>query len=234
MRSQIEDLSGLRRGLVRIACSQALAALLLPLEIARFTTAHPLVHFAVAVSNHKRAVAMLRDYETDLALVFQPDSYPELETLMAVPSRLMAIMAAGHPLAARKSLRLRDCAAFPLALLDRGFAGRQIADEIIRGGSTRFDIQVEANSFEFLRNYVASTQAITLQIARGALPDMLGDELIALPIDDREQKHGSLVFGQLRGRNLPIAAARFADQLTRRLDDLPTIPLDNGPNPAFN
>jgi DNA-binding transcriptional LysR family regulator len=228
VRSQIEDLSGLRRGLVRIACSQALAAFLLPQEIARFTTAHPSVHFTVSVSDHKRAVTMLRDYEADLALVFQPDRYPEFEPLVTAGQRLMAIMAADHPLASRKTLRLRDCAAFPLALLDRSFAGRQIADGIMDGGSTRFDIRVEANSFEFLRNYVARTQAITMQIELGALPDMLGDGLIARPIDDREQMRGSLVLGQLRGRDLPVAAARFADQLTRRLDALRTIPVAGG------
>jgi DNA-binding transcriptional LysR family regulator len=220
VRSQIEDLSGLRRGLVRIACSQALAAFLLPVEIARFTAAHPSVHFAVSVSDHKRAVAMLREYEADLALVFQPDPYPEFASPMAVEQRLMAIMAADHPLASRKTIRLRDCAGFPLALLDRSFAGRQIADGIMSGQSTRFDVQVEANSFEFLRNYVARTQAITLQIELGALPDMLGDGLVACPLSDRDQTRGALVLGQLRGRNLPVAAARFADELTRRLDDL--------------
>jgi len=226
VQSQIEDLSGLRRGIVRIACSQALAAFLLPKEIAAFTTAHPMVHFAVSVRDHKRAVAMLCDYEADLALVFQPDRYPQFEPLMEVGQRLMAIMAADHPLALQKILRFRDCAAFPLALLDRSFGGRQIADGIIGGGSTRFDIRVEANSAEFLRNYVARTQAITLQIEFGALPDMLGEALVARPIDDREQMHGSLVLGQLRGRNLPIAAAKFANQLTRRLDALRTMPVE--------
>jgi DNA-binding transcriptional LysR family regulator len=225
VRSRIEDLSGLRRGLVRIACSQALASFLLPREIAAFTTAHPQVHFVVSVSDHKHAVAMLRDYEADLALVFQPDRYPELEPLIAIGQRLMAIMAVDHPLASCGSLRLRDCATFPLALLDRGFAGRQIADDIIGAGSALFDVRVEANSAEFLRNYVARTRAITLQIELGALPDMLGDDLIARPIDDREQMKGLLVLGQLRGRNLPIAAAGFADQLTRRLDAMRTTPL---------
>jgi DNA-binding transcriptional LysR family regulator len=224
VQSQIEDLSGLRRGVVRIACSQALAAFLLPQEIGAFTTEHPGVHFAVSVTDHKRAVALLRDYEADLALVFQPDTYPELEPLMAVGQRLMAIMRADHVLASRPTLRLRDCAAFPLALPDRSFGGRQIAEGIMSGGSTRFDVQVEANSFEFLRAYAARTDAITLQIEVGALPAMLGDGLVARPIDDREQMHGALVLGQLRGRNLPVAAAKFADQLIRRLDGPRTLP----------
>ena len=39
MRSQIEDLKGLRRGVVRMACSQALALDFLPREIAEFRNA---------------------------------------------------------------------------------------------------------------------------------------------------------------------------------------------------
>jgi DNA-binding transcriptional LysR family regulator len=223
--SQIEDLSGLRRGMVRIACSQALAAFLLPREIARFTQTYPLVHFAVTVRDHTEAVAMLRDYDADLALVFEPGRYPDFQPLMAVGQRLVAIMAAAHPLARRQSLRLRDCAAFPLALLDRSFGGRQILDERMASGSASLDIRIEANSFEFLRNYVACTEAITLQIELGAMPELLSRDLISRPIDDADQTHGSLVLGQLRGRSLPVAAAKFADQLMRRLEELRTLPM---------
>lgn len=31
--------------------------------------------------------------------------------------------------------------------------------------------------------------------------------------------HGPLVLGQQRGRTLPVATAKFAEQLARRLDD---------------
>jgi len=41
MRSQIEDLKGLRRGVVRIACSQALAPDFLPDEIAKYRVRYP-------------------------------------------------------------------------------------------------------------------------------------------------------------------------------------------------
>ena len=109
-------------------------------------------------------------------------------------------------------------------MLDRTFAGRQIFEDCIAEGSARFDVRVEANSFEFLRNYVAQTQAITLQIELGAMVGMLDARLAARPVDDRDAPHGSLVLGQLRGRNLPVAAAKFAEQLSRRLNDLRTTP----------
>jgi hypothetical protein len=45
-----------------------------------------------------------------------------------------------------------------------------------------------------------------------------------IPIDDRDGVHGPLVLGQLRGRNRPVAVAKFAEQLTRRLNELRTLP----------
>lgn len=224
VQSQIADLAGMRRGLVRLACSQAVASYLLPQETAKFTKAFPLVHFVVAVRDYSSAVEMLRAYEADLALVFQPGHSPDFEPIIAVGQRLVAVMAADHPLAGRTTLRLRECAGYPLALFDRSFAGRQIFDDRIAEGSARFEVRVEANSFEFLRNYVAQTEAITLQIEIGAMAEMLDERLVARPIDDRDSAHGSLVLGQLRGRNLPVAAAKFAEQLSRRLNDLRTLP----------
>jgi hypothetical protein len=50
---------------------------------------------------------MLRDYAADVALVFQPDPYPEFASLIAVEQRLMAIMPAGQSQASRKTIRLR-------------------------------------------------------------------------------------------------------------------------------
>jgi DNA-binding transcriptional LysR family regulator len=57
MKSRIEDLKGLRRGTVRIACSPALALDFLPREIAAFRERHALVGVDVKVLDHEQAIA---------------------------------------------------------------------------------------------------------------------------------------------------------------------------------
>src|SRR6201992_1242209 len=56
MKSQIEDLKGLRRGTVRIACSQALALDFLPREVAAFRERFSSVSFEVKVLDHEQAM----------------------------------------------------------------------------------------------------------------------------------------------------------------------------------
>src|SRR5438552_6006040 len=116
MKSQIEDLKGMRRGTVRIACSQALALDFLPREIAQFRERHPLVSFEVEVADHEQAMAALAAYEVDLVLVFRPPFLANFQPLMTLEQRIVAVMAADHPLAAKNAIRLRDCSAYPVAL----------------------------------------------------------------------------------------------------------------------
>lgn len=219
IRSHIADLSGLRRGSVSIACSQALAYHLLPTRIAAYRQRFPLVSFAVKVLDHNKALVALSDYDVDLALVFRPPAQADFQVLTIVEQRLMAIMSEDHPLAGQSAVRLRDCADYPLALPERSYSGRQMLDEAFARTTERLTPVIESNSFEFLRNYVRYEQGITFQIQIGA-PDELRERhgLIARPVDLRDIKPASLAMGQLRGRTLSVAAAKFAEELGRHLE----------------
>jgi DNA-binding transcriptional LysR family regulator len=215
MKSQIEDLKGLRRGTVRIACSQALALDFLPREIAAYRGKFPLVQFEVKVFDHEQAMATLAALEVDLVLVFRPPFLMNFQPLMTLRQRLVALMPADHALAARKKIRLSDCVGYPVALAERSLGGRQLLTEVLARSNLRFDIVAESNSFEFLRGMVLRDKAISFQIEIGAVES---DELVVRQIDDRDVPGADLVLGHLRGRNLPVPAAKFAEQLARRME----------------
>ena len=219
MRSQIEDLKGLRRGNVRFACSQALAHGFLPTAVIAFRNAYPLITFEVVVSDHERAMKALALSEVDIVLVFRPPYSAGFRPLFTVKQRLMTVMAAHHPLAAKARLRLSDCRLYPLALPERSIGGRQLLDEVTARAGLALTPVIQSNSFEFLRGCVARSDAISFQIEVGALPDDLaGSGLVARPIDDRDVPAGNLVLGQLRDRNLPVASAMFCEHLRAGLE----------------
>lgn len=215
MKSQIQDLKGLRRGTVRIACSQALALDFLPREIAAFRRRHAAVSFDVKVLDHEQAMAALAAYDVDLLLAFRPPYLANFQPLMTLEQRLVAIMPARHPLAERKTLRLRDCVRYPVALAGSGFGGRGLLDQFCTRTGLRFQIAAESNSFELLRSLASHCELVTFQIRIGAPPGLAG--MTTRDVDARDATRANLVLGQLRGRNLPVATAVFAEQLTRAL-----------------
>jgi DNA-binding transcriptional LysR family regulator len=218
MKSQIEDLKGLRRGTVRIACSQALALDFLPRVITAFRKTHPMVAFDVKVVDHEHAIAALAAFEVDLVLVFRPPFLANFQPLMTLEQRLVAVMARNHPLAAKRKLRLRDCAAFPVALPERSIGGRQLLEEVSARTGLTFNIAAESNSFEMLRGLVSHAGLLSFQIRIGTMPEGNKLGLVARAIDDRDVPSANLVFGRLRDRNLPVATAVFAERVIGALE----------------
>lgn len=230
LRSQIADLSGVRRGRVALAVSQAVAHAFVPEAVGAYVRDFPNVAFEVRVCDHVTAQRALVDFSADLVLVLEPSPQAELQPLLVVEEPLHVVMGARHPLAERETIRLRELADHPLALLDGSFGGRQILEEALARRSWALAPTLETNSFELLRAYVRSERAVTVQFAigapgcRAAVDPGLDPGLVSRPLDRRDVAPGRLVLGQLRGRTLPVAAAKFADAVARRLDrrrDLP-------------
>jgi len=217
LRSQIEDLKGLRVGPVRVACSQALAYDFLPQRIAEFRRDRPRASFSLAVMDHDHALQALAAYEVELALVFRPAVWPSIRVIARLPQRLVAILRSDHPLARHTSLRLTDCAAYPLALPDRRYGGRQMLDEVAARRDMHFNMAAESNSFEMLRALSLRSNLVSFQVEIGAPAADRSAGLVGVPIDARDIPPADLALCQLRGRALPAMAASFAEALALSL-----------------
>lgn len=213
VQSQIADLSGERRGHISIACSQALLPYFLPEQIARYRSEHPAVTFSVLLRDREQAEQAIVDLSADIALVFEPIRLNEFENLLTVLQPVHAVMASDHPLADKQQLRLRDCLRFPLALPSGSIGVRHLLEAAVHRTSLTMTPTIESDSFEFLTHQALAENIITFQIPIGLPTGQETSGLISRPVDLRDVPNGVLYFGQLRGRTLPVAVARFAHQL---------------------
>ena len=217
VRSQIADLSGVRRGHVALACSQAFVTQVVPEEVQAYREKFPQVGFTVQVRDHVQAVAALTAFEADLALVLQPPPSADLHVLYACRQPLCALMRAGHPLAREAGpVRLRDCLAHAMALPDRSLAIRLHLEQALARKGVPLGPVVE---FELARVPAQPRSARGGGEPAGAerhprrpAPRQPPDRR-ARPRPDGDDPRAAA-----RGRLLSVAAAKFADQLTHSLD----------------
>lgn len=211
--SQIADLSGVRRGHVSIACSQALLPHFITSQISKYRMDHPAVTFNVLLRDRDAAEEVLRDYSADLGLVFEPPQTAEFQTILTVRQPVYAVMAPDHALARSDTVRLSDCLSYPTALPLNRYGVRYLFDAALHRAGLAVEPIVQSDSFEFLVNYTATGDAITFQIPIGLPPVDKESRVVGRPVDTRDIPAGLLYLMQLRTRTLPVAAARFADQL---------------------
>lgn len=214
VKSQIADLAGERRGHMSIACSQALLPYFLPQQISAYRKDHPAVTFDVLVRDRAAAEQALLDMSADLAVVFEPLRLMDFQILQTVRQPVFAVMTPDHPLAKKKTLRLHDCLSHPIALPTAPYGVRHLLEAAVRRTSI-LSLQpvIESDSFEFLRYHALAENIVTFQIAIGLPTDHNEETFVCRPLDERDVPPGTLYVGQLKGRNLPVAAARFAHQM---------------------
>ncbi|MFK7871200.1 MAG: LysR family transcriptional regulator [Roseobacter sp.] len=214
LQSRLADLSGVRRGEVRIGCSQAMVPYFLPHHIRAYQASHPNVSFEVIVLEHRAAQQALSERLIDIAMVFGAADVPDFKALLGVRQRLAAIMAHNHPLAKYDQLRLRQCYQYQVALPRMGFGSRAMVNAALQEKSYARPPELESNSFEYLKAHVTENLAVSFQIEIGApLPPIRDDALTGRLIDTNDVAPGTLWIGQLAGRGLSVAASRFAEQI---------------------
>ncbi|WP_428927022.1 LysR family transcriptional regulator [Marinibacterium sp. SX1] len=217
LQSQVADLSGVRRGHVSIACSQALLPYFLPDQIARYRKDHPGVTFSVKTRDRVEAEHDLSTFQSDIALVFEPQHMVDFEVILQIRQPIHVLMRADNPLAGQAELRLRDCLDQPYVAPSERYGVRVLMDAAVRRSTYRqIEPAVESESFDFMRHYILHENAIAFQFPIGL--NMTGGQgYVARPLSTRDVAPGNLFLGQLRGRILPVASGRFLQQLASAL-----------------
>jgi DNA-binding transcriptional LysR family regulator len=213
LKSQIADLSGVRRGHVAIACSQAFVDHLLPSEVAAYRAKFPQVSFMIQMRDHTWGISALRDFEADLALLINPPPFADIQVLHAGSQPLCALMHRSHPLAGEGPIRLRDCFRHPVAMPDGSLAIRRLLDDALARKQMPMDMQIESNSLEFQRNYASREPMLSFQVSVGIPVDT--PDLCARPVHEMDMPPVEIALAQLLGRTLSVAAAKFVDQLLK-------------------
>ncbi|WP_337270432.1 LysR family transcriptional regulator [Oryzifoliimicrobium ureilyticus] len=212
VKSQIEELQGLRRGTVRIALIEAVAEATAE-QIAIFRQQHPKISFEFKVMGSVEVLAAVAREEFDLGIAFNPPADRKFYTLAETRQTLCAVMARNHPLAERDGLRLSDCLESPILLGDRSFGGRSLLDAMADGTTINLQPIVVGNSIAAMEIIVAASEAICFQIEIGARTNEI---IIARRLRDPSLT-GRLVLGMRRGRQLPAIAAVLIETLRATL-----------------
>ena len=216
VQSQIADLSGIRRGHVRIASGADALRQFLPKEVSRYRTEHPAVTFDLQRCYGADAEARLDSLDADIAMIFAPIRMAHVHVAATVRQTLHCVMPDNHPLSQSEKLRLHDLAGYRLCLPKADSGIRQLLDTGLLRRATDVDVVLESDSFEFMQNYLRLENALGFQIPI-ALNDLASQDLVARPLDPADVPAGTLHLCHLKGRVLPVAAAKFLDAIITSL-----------------
>jgi DNA-binding transcriptional LysR family regulator len=178
--------TGLIRG--RLAVGMVIGCTVTPLfdALAAFHRAHPGVEISLLEGNSDRLVEGVRAGTIDLALIGAAAATPDgLDALTIISERLVAAVPAGHPLAKRRRVTLRDLGAYPIVCLPPGTGLRTVFDQACAAQSLQPVIALQASAADAIADL--AIRGLGVAILSNSMAARYLDRLTALTIDDVEK-----------------------------------------------
>ncbi len=218
VRSRIADLKGMRLGRVKIAATQETASLFLPTEIQKYRSDFPGVTFEVSVMPAEQAERALIEQSADIAVIFEPKRVTEFHSLINTSQSIVCLVGPDHRLAKREMVGLMECLDSPLLLPQRGNGIREMLETATSIKRLSISPAIESNSPQLLSNIASEGKGIAFTVPLALDHKNQNPNLISIPLDTKDVPPGLLFVGQLRLRTLPVAAAKFVEEIRKTLE----------------
>ena len=217
VKSRIADLTGMRAGHINIATTREVVAFFLPDLIKKHLAEFPAVTFGVNLCERGEAETSLLDNSDDIAIVYEPMHTRDMQAIYTGTQQVYCVMSENHPLATRESLKIYDCTPYPLLLPKPPEGIRHTLDHAAAKVGIALEPVLESNSLDLLRLMSQESKSLSFCLAINLRPDLAADRLASIPLDLNGVPAGVLTAGYLRGRTLPVAAARFLESVNKQL-----------------
>ncbi len=220
VRSELDALKGLRRGIVVVHAIETLVPNILPRAIRRFSTRYPEIRFDVTIDGGDHVVAAVREGRTDIGLAFYPPAESEIATMFRTRQPLLAVVVPDHPLAGRPRVSLADCADYPLSLPTRNTGSRILIDLACKTAGLHMPAALESNSVAMLVQFLTVNHGISFLPRLSVWDKLKSGELIAVPVRDRLMNSATIDAITHASRQLPVAAEEFLRFLQGEFQDV--------------
>jgi DNA-binding transcriptional LysR family regulator len=218
VKSAVDEIRGLRRGLVRIYAIEAVTSGVLNPAIREYLSDHVGISFEVEVitrDNNDVIHGLLRD-QTDIGIMYKLNVNSDIEYLAEFETPFAAIMSPSHPLASKEKLSIRELAGTPVAALHPSSATRRLIEEAMRATSTQLDYTLVVNSFEMAKEFARTSVGVTILPAISARLESKVGSLVTVPLSEWTLNRVRATICKHRGRPLAKAEQSFVDLLKLR------------------
>ena len=215
-RMALTDLAGLQSGTLTVGVIPTFLTLFIPEVVAAFSAAYPGVRVMVRDLRSGQIEEQLIAGQLDLGIAFHPASRDEIEVEPLFDERMHLVVHESHPFARRRSVRMRELANVPLALLPTSFVTRRLIDAAFKQAHVAPIVRVEMESVDALLS--ACRQAPLASIAAEHAAHRAGDGMCTIVLTEpKTVRHTGILWRKDASRS--AAAREFIARLRPIVQD---------------
>lgn len=210
----LEEMRGIQRGSLRVGASTTVGIYLLPAALGAFKKLHPGLVIALEIGSRARVQEQVLSNELDLAVVGPASKDPELAIIPFLSDELVVVAPAGHPLAGKRRLTLKDLADQPFIMREATSGSRWSLEKEARKAGAKLRVAMELGSNGAIKHAVESGLGLAVISRYAAALEFSSGRLVELDVKGFPIRRDWHIV-HLRRRRLPGAVAEFIEFLQK-------------------
>jgi DNA-binding transcriptional LysR family regulator len=220
----LDDLKSLQSGRLHLGTVDVMSIYVLPQIFRVFHNSYPRVEVSIEVDNSTNLSYGVRDGRYDLGFVTLPLRVDNLESIPVYRDVMKAIAPAGHPLAGKKSVSMKDLVSTTMIVYKRGSITRSILEDIFRSQGVELVPDMEIDRPEAMKKLVEAGLGVSIMPEMSIAREVEEGSLVILPTGKiRFERQLGLIYRQ--GQVFSPSVSAFLSILRQELQ--PSVWIDN-------
>ena len=208
LQMHIDELNGLRSGLIRIGTFSSVATHWLPEIIRQFQTEYPNIEYELLLGDYSEIETWIAEGRVDCGFLRLPTK-PEFETMLLKKDDLLAVIPEDHPLAELEEFPIKAFEGQPFMLLEKG--GNYEISELLQKYKVRPEIRFTTWDDYAVMSMVE--KGLGIAILPRLILRRIPYRILTKPIDVPAFRNIGLAFRSRK--SLSLAAERFVEYCGR-------------------
>lgn len=210
----LEEMRGIKRGTLRVGASTTVGIYLLPAALGAFKKLHPGLVISLEIGTRARVQEQVLENELDLAVVGPALKDPDLAIIPFLADELVVVAPAGHPLAGRRDLTLKDLADQPFVMREAASGSRWSLEKEARKAGVKLTVAMELGSNGAIKHAVESGLGLAVLSRYACALELSSGRLVELDVRGFPIKRDWHIV-HLKRRKLPTSVTEFIDFLKK-------------------
>ncbi len=208
----IEELKGLRMGVLRLGTTKTYARYFMPALISSFHSAYPGIKIHLDEGSSLEMINSLIELRNEVAVIAKPIEEPSVEFIPFSHEELVPIVPPSHPLAYKREAEVEELAKEPLIMKEQGSGTRKTVEGLFAEHNLTPNILMETSNAEFIKQLVARGEGISFLVREAVDVELREGRLAAVKIRDHDLSL-DVSIAYLKGQHLTRAGQAFLDLL---------------------
>lgn len=210
----LDDLKGLKKGMLRVGTSKSYARYFMYLLISKFRDAYPHIKIHLDEGSSLEIIHSLLDFRNEMAVIARVEDHPEVCFIPFSREEVVLILSPQHRLAAKESITPEELAEEPLITKEKGSGTRKVVNEFFDACGIAPEILMETSNAEFIKQAVQRGEGVSFVVREAVEGELQEKKLVTVPVK------GPRIFlevsiAYLKNQRLSPSAHAFRDMLLK-------------------